>query len=79
MKRFVIVCLLFAFSLGCGEDASTPQSSVTIPSLAYGDYAVEGISLGAPVDNLDLAVLAGRPPLVEKTNGNFGTLTLNIF
>ena len=79
MKRFPIFGLMLMFLVGCGEESTSPTSSVNAPPIQYSGYNVADITLDAPIDSLDLAVLAGRPELVDKINQGFGTVTLNLF
>ena len=74
-----LIPLLIALTFACGDEATPVQKSFVVPTLTYGSYDVSTMSLEVPVDELDIAVLAGRPALVDKVNTTFDTLALNLF
>lgn len=78
MKRFIVFCVFALLASGCGEESQGTESNLVLPPLNYAGYAVGELALDAPVDNLDLAVLAGRPELIAKINQSFNTLALNL-
>ncbi|MGB0647987.1 MAG: hypothetical protein ACPGQS_12465 [Bradymonadia bacterium] len=75
-KLFLFVLLM---SVGCGDDATSESKPYSIPNLTYGEYDLSSVSLDVPVDSFDLAVLAGRPNLVDKVNETFDTLAINVY
>jgi hypothetical protein len=74
-----LIPILIALTLACGDETTPVEKSFVVPNLAYGSYQVSTMSLEVPVDELDIAVLAGRPALVDKVNTTFDTLALNLF
>jgi hypothetical protein len=76
-RHLFLVCITLL--LACGEETTSESKPFVVPNLTYGSYDVNSIRLDVPVDELDLAVLAGRPPLVDKVNTTFDTLALHLF
>ena len=74
-----LIFIFITLMLGCGEETTSVSKPFVVPNLAYGAYTLNSMSLDVPVDELDLAVLAGRPPLVDKVNTTFDTLALHLF
>ena len=61
--RHLFIALIMLM-LACGEEQTSESKPFVVPNLVYGSYDVDTINLDVPIDELDLAVLAGRPPLV---------------
>ena len=70
--------LYYSSGVGCGDETTSESKPYSVPSLTYGEYNLSA-ELDVPVDSFDLAVLAGRPGLVEKVNSTFDTLVINVY
>ena len=79
MKRTFVFWIVCVLAIGCGEETDSAGTDVVVPSLNYSGYELSTFEKGAPLDQEDLAVVAGQPTLVDMINQNFDTITLNLF